>query len=136
MKAFAALLAAGVFVLVLNGCYGQGNEGACKDFESTYNATGPRYARSRVDGGATDYGKALEKLADAAHAGNSKASGDVRKCLQEIVEEVRLYREVRASSNSTYSSSAVRTMVDNSRDGMFIACEASGVKIQLGPVNP
>lgn len=135
MKASVTLLAAGVCLLVLNGCDAQGNEGACKDFESAYNAPGPRHAESPVDGGATDYGTALKKLADAAAAGTSKASADVQKHLQEIVEEERLYREVRASSNPPYSSSAVRAMVDNSRDGLFKACEASGVKIQLGRVN-
>lgn len=135
MKAILPLLAAGA-CLALTGCSPQGNEGACKDFESAYNSSGLRYNKGTMDtGGATDYGKALTKLADAAKAGTAKADGDVKRYLQDLVDEGEMYSSAMSSKNSPYKASAVRTMVDNSRDGLFKACEAAGVKIELGPVN-
>lgn len=127
---------AALCALALSGCSAQGNEGACKDFESAYNSGGLRYEPGTVGGSGIDYGTALKKLSDAAKAGTTKASGDVEKHLQEIVDEQTMYSSAISSQNSLASTRLVRTMVDNSRDGLFKACEAAGVSIRLGPVNP
>ncbi|MDQ0769112.1 hypothetical protein QF031_001861 [Pseudarthrobacter defluvii] len=130
------LLSASALALALCACSAQGNEGACKDFESAYNASGLRYNQGTAgSGGATDYGKALKKLADAARVGIAKASGEVKKNLQDLVDEGEMYSSAVSSQNSPYTSEAVRTMADNSRDGLFDACEAAGMSIHLGPVN-
>jgi hypothetical protein len=125
-----SILVVALCAATLSGCSSAQNEAPCKDFETTYNAVDLRDKLRLNHPSGKDYEPSLKKLAETARAGDEKASGDVKRHLQSIVLQERLYAEAPTGLLD------IRIKLDAARDALVEACQASGYPIQLEPNHP